>query len=45
MKSRRNEAVIECGMSEEGYLSKTTSVVKVERVTRLASRAVATRKN
>lgn len=39
------KTVIDFGMSDEGYLSKTTSVVKVEKVTKTVSKAVAARKN
>lgn len=39
------KTIIDYGMSEEGYLSKTTSIIKVEKVTRTVSRAVAARKN
>ncbi|PXF44122.1 Eukaryotic translation initiation factor 3 subunit G [Gracilariopsis chorda] len=39
------KTVIDYGMSEDGYLSKTTSVIKVEKVTKTVSRAVAARKN
>lgn len=39
------KTVVDYGISEEGYLSKTTSVVKVEKVAKTVSKAVAARKN
>lgn len=39
------KTVIDYGMSDEGYLAKTTTVVKVEQVTKTVSKAVAARKN
>lgn len=39
------KTVIDFGVSDDGYLSKTTSVVRVEKVTKTVSKAVAKRKN
>ncbi|CAN8076473.1 unnamed protein product [Agarophyton chilense] len=39
------KTVIDYGMSDDGYLSKTVSVIKVEEVTKTVSKAVAARKN
>lgn len=39
------KTVTEFGISEEGYLTKTISIIKVEKVTRTVSKAVASRKN
>lgn len=38
------KTVIDYGMSEEGYLSKTVSVIRVEKVTKTVSKSVAARK-
>lgn len=39
------KTVIDYGMNEEGYLTKTTSVIKVEKLTKTVSKAVAARKH
>lgn len=39
------KTVVDYSMSEDGYLQKTTSVIKVEKVTRAVSKSVAARKN
>ncbi|KAI0562342.1 Translation initiation factor eIF3 subunit G [Gracilaria domingensis] len=39
------KTVTDYGMSDDGYLSKTVSVIRVEKVTKTVSKAVAARKN
>lgn len=39
------KTVVDYGMSDDGYLSKTTSVIRVEKVTKTVSKSVANRKN